>query len=95
MSCPPDTKDLRACLLCSLVKNTHQFLQDGCDNCPFLKLNSRKEGRERMQECTSVTFEGMIAMMQPQPSWIAQWQRISDVCLAANSYLLSSAGGWL
>jgi len=32
---------------------------------------------ERVAECTSINFDGMIAMMDPDGSWVAKWQRIS------------------
>lgn len=32
---------------------------------------------ERVAECTSTIYDGMIAMMEPEESWVARWQRIS------------------
>lgn len=32
---------------------------------------------ERVAECTSINFDGMIAMVNPEESWVAKWQRIS------------------
>lgn len=32
---------------------------------------------ERVAECTSTIFDGMIAMIEPDESWVARWQRIS------------------
>jgi hypothetical protein len=32
---------------------------------------------ERVAECTSINFDGMIAMVKPGESWVAKWQRIS------------------
>lgn len=34
---------------------------------------------ERVAECTSINFDGMIAMMDPDGSWVAKWQRISEL----------------
>jgi transcription elongation factor SPT4 len=31
---------------------------------------------ERVDECTSANFDGMIAVMKPEESWVARWQRI-------------------
>ena len=28
-------------------------------------------------ECTSPTFDGMVALIEPTESWVAQWQRIN------------------
>ncbi|KAG7224496.1 hypothetical protein INR49_015020 [Caranx melampygus] len=77
---PKDLRHLRACLLCSLVKTIDQFEYDGCDNCEsFLQM---KGNREMVYECTSSSFDGVIAMMSPEDSWVAKWQRIGkDVCL--------------
>jgi transcription elongation factor SPT4 len=33
---------------------------------------------ERVAECTSINFDGMIAMLKPDESWVAKWQRISE-----------------
>lgn len=71
---PKDQRNLRACLLCSLVKTLEQFEYDGCDNCEeYLRL---KNNRERVYDCTSSNFDGLIALMGPEDSWVAKWQRI-------------------
>jgi len=31
---------------------------------------------ERILECTSAQFDGVIAMTQPSESWVARWQRV-------------------
>uniref|UniRef100_A0A3P8YXC0 Transcription elongation factor SPT4 n=1 Tax=Esox lucius TaxID=8010 RepID=A0A3P8YXC0_ESOLU len=78
-TCPKDLRHLRACLLCSLVKSTtcfQLFEYDGCDNCEsYLQM---KGNREMVYECTSSSFDGVIAMMSPEDSWVAKWQRISN-----------------
>nr|XP_046154565.1 transcription elongation factor SPT4 isoform X1 [Oncorhynchus gorbuscha] len=74
-TCPKDLRHLRACLLCSLVKTIDQFEYDGCDNCEsYLQM---KGNREMVYECTSSSFDGVIAQMSPEDSWVAKWQRIS------------------
>ncbi|XP_067113450.1 transcription elongation factor SPT4 isoform X2 [Osmerus mordax] len=71
---PKDLRHQRACLLCSLVKTIDQFEYDGCDNCEsYLQM---KGNREMVYECTSSSFDGVIAMMSPEDSWVAKWQRI-------------------
>lgn len=71
---PNTMRNLRACLLCSLIKTSDQFEVDGCENCEqWLHL---KGDRERVYNCTSSAFEGIIAMMQPNDSWVAKWQHI-------------------
>ena len=54
-----------------------QFEYDGCDNCEsFLRM---KKNKDRVMDCTSNNFDGMIAVMSPEDSWICKWQRISKV----------------
>jgi transcription elongation factor SPT4 len=71
---PDELKALRACLGCGLVKTFRQFYENGCDNCEFLGL---AENTRRCQECTTSYFEGSVAVLEPQGSWVAKWQRIS------------------
>ncbi|XP_009321896.1 PREDICTED: transcription elongation factor SPT4 [Pygoscelis adeliae] len=60
--CPPQTID--------------QFEYDGCDNCDaYLQM---KGNREMVYDCTSSSFDGIIAMMSPEDSWVSKWQRISN-----------------
>ncbi|CAH7669647.1 Spt4/RpoE2 zinc finger-domain-containing protein [Phakopsora pachyrhizi] len=66
---------LRACMLCSFVQSALQFKKDGCPNCEDI-LNMR--GRpERVLDCTTGTFDGTVALMDPSQSWVAKWQRIN------------------
>lgn len=46
---------LKACMSCSLIKTTQQFVVDGCDNCPFM---SYRNDRERVFACTTSQFVG-------------------------------------
>ncbi|XP_005093709.1 transcription elongation factor SPT4-A [Aplysia californica] len=71
---PKDLRNLRACLLCSLVKTFEQFEFDGCENCDeYLHM---KNNSDAVYECTSANFDGLIAMMSPEDSWVAKWQRV-------------------
>uniref|UniRef100_A0A8C5QYW1 Transcription elongation factor SPT4 n=1 Tax=Leptobrachium leishanense TaxID=445787 RepID=A0A8C5QYW1_9ANUR len=71
---PKDLRHLRACLLCSLVKTIDQFEYDGCDNCEaYVQM---KGNREMVYDCTSSSFDGIVAMMSPDDSWVSKWQRI-------------------
>lgn len=72
---PRDFHNLRACLLCHLIKHADQFEKNGCENCEqYLAL---KHHRDMITSCTTPTFSGMIALCQPDDSWVARWQRIS------------------
>uniref|UniRef100_A0A914D6Z5 Transcription elongation factor SPT4 n=1 Tax=Acrobeloides nanus TaxID=290746 RepID=A0A914D6Z5_9BILA len=73
---PRDLRGLRACLVCSLVKSADQFDEDGCENCEkFLNL---KGDPDKVYECTSANFDGMIAVCEPQDSWVSRWQNINN-----------------
>eukprot|EP00088_Acartia_fossae_P067122 TRINITY_DN83553_c0_g1_i1.p1 TRINITY_DN83553_c0_g1~~TRINITY_DN83553_c0_g1_i1.p1 ORF type:complete len:132 (+),score=21.88 TRINITY_DN83553_c0_g1_i1:28-396(+) len=73
---PKDLRQLRACLVCSLVKTFDQFETDGCDNCEnFLHM---KRNRDNVYDCTSTNFDGMVAACKPRDSWVCKWQRIKD-----------------
>jgi hypothetical protein len=37
-SVPAALKGIRACKRCGILKTWDQFLQEGCENCPFLEL---------------------------------------------------------
>lgn len=85
---PKDLRQLRACLSCSLIKNVDQFEADGCENCDeFLHM---KSDRDKVYMCTSNNFDGMIALMSPEDSWVAKWQRINR--FTKGIYAISVAG---
>ncbi|XP_077995453.1 transcription elongation factor SPT4-A-like [Glandiceps talaboti] len=72
---PKEMRNMRACLLCSLIKNLEQFELDGCDNCDdYLQL---KGNRDMVYDCTSSSFDGVVALMSPEDSWVAKWLRIN------------------
>ncbi|XP_015124570.1 transcription elongation factor SPT4 [Diachasma alloeum] len=72
---PKDLRGLRACMVCSLIKTFDQFEMDGCENCDeFLRL---KNNKDNVFDCTSSNFDGMIAAMSPEDSWVCKWQRIN------------------
>ncbi|KAI9190699.1 Spt4/RpoE2 zinc finger-domain-containing protein [Polychytrium aggregatum] len=72
---PRDRRRQRACLLCGLIKSTSQFQNDGCDNCyVWVKTDVS------YFEYTSAKFDGAIAMLEPDSSWVARWQRIDKFC---------------
>jgi len=87
-SIPKELRGLRACLVCSMVKTIDQFERDGCDNCEkFLHI---KNDREFVMTCTSSNFDGVIAMVNPDDSWVARWQRIDK--LKPGCYAVSVSG---
>ena len=62
-------KHLRACISCKLVKTEGQFDEEGCSNCNWDLADYTDE--------TTPDFTGMIAMMEPEDSWVAKWQRMA------------------
>ncbi|KAG0150031.1 hypothetical protein CROQUDRAFT_668916 [Cronartium quercuum f. sp. fusiforme G11] len=66
---------LRACMLCSYVQTAQSFKKDGCPNCD--DLLEMKGNSDKVLECTSGTFDGTVAVMKPDESWVAKWQRIN------------------
>lgn len=72
---PTELRHLRACLVCSLVKTLGQFERDGCENCnEFLHM---KNSNDTAMDYTSSSFDGLIALMSPEDSWVAKWQRLT------------------
>jgi len=72
-SVPTAIKGVRACLRCGLIKSLDQFLEMGCENCPYLDMEGN---HERCNKCTTAFFEGQVAVMDPSESWTAKWLRV-------------------
>ncbi|KRX99451.1 60S ribosomal protein L7a [Trichinella pseudospiralis] len=72
---PKDFRNLRACLVCSMIKSIDQFESQGCDNCE--QFLSMKDDRDKVFDCTSANFDGMIFLTDPDDSWVGRWQMIS------------------
>ncbi|KAI0922102.1 hypothetical protein AcV5_000484 [Taiwanofungus camphoratus] len=71
----PRAKQLRACLLCSIIQAPADFRKHGCPNCE--ELMQMKGYPDRIQACTTTHFDGVIAVIDPETSWVGRWQRIS------------------
>ena len=67
-------RGLRACMVCSIVQAGNKFVSSGCPNCEeFLEM---RHSADVVHDCTSAVFEGMIALADPESSWVAKWQRL-------------------
>ncbi|KAF9787059.1 transcription initiation protein spt4 [Thelephora terrestris] len=71
----PKARQLRACLLCSLIQTPGDFRKSGCPNCE--EILQMKGSPDRIQSCTSTYFDGIIALIDPETSWVGRWQRTS------------------
>lgn len=47
---PRDLRQLRACMVCSLIKSAAMFEEQGCDNCE--QLLEMRNDREKVDMCT-------------------------------------------
>ncbi|KAH8999565.1 transcription initiation protein spt4 [Lactarius hengduanensis] len=67
------SKNLRACLLCSIIQTPIDFRRNGCPNCE--EIMQMKGSPDRIQACTTTHFDGSVAVVDPEKSWVARWQR--------------------
>lgn len=65
---------LRACLSCHIVMSERQFVSMGCPNCPYLQLDGN---RHAVADCTTSNFSGLIALLNPEKSWVARFNKLS------------------
>lgn len=70
-------RQLRACLLCSLIQSPADFRRNGCPNCE--EIMQMKQSQDRVAACTTTHFEGVVAVVDSE-SWVARWQRTCE-CL--------------
>ncbi|KAF8427462.1 putative transcriptional elongation protein Spt4 [Tirmania nivea] len=71
---PGQYRNLRACMVCSIVQPHSKFTKEGCPNCE--EAIHLRNNPDKVEDCTSPVFEGLIALWQPTSSWVSKWQRI-------------------
>lgn len=71
---PNQQRNMRACMVCSIVRTQQQFLTQGCPNCEhLLELAGNSD---QINDCTSQVFEGLITVADTSKSWVARYQRL-------------------
>ncbi|RBR12860.1 uncharacterized protein FIESC28_08450 [Fusarium coffeatum] len=71
-----NARNLRACMICSIIMTSTRFQNEGCPNCEeFLHL---QHSQDQIESCTSTVFEGVITLANPSESWIAKYQRLDS-----------------
>ncbi|KAF2128938.1 transcription elongation factor spt4 [Dothidotthia symphoricarpi CBS 119687] len=71
---PNQQKNMRACMVCAIVRTFHQFSTQGCPNCEdVLELAGNTE---QINDCTSQVFDGLISVADTTRSWVARFQRL-------------------
>jgi len=85
---PNSFRNLRAYLLCSLIKTMDQFEDTGCENCE--EVLQMKGDPDKVRDCTSANFDGMISLCDQEESWVARWQKINTKCKGI--YAISVSG---
>ncbi|KAF2024587.1 Spt4-domain-containing protein [Setomelanomma holmii] len=67
-------RNMRACMVCSIVRTQQQFLTQGCPNCEdIIELANNPD---QINDCTSQVFEGLISVSDTSRSWVARYQRL-------------------
>jgi len=69
-SVPNYIKGIRACKVCGILKTMDQYINDGCENCPFLDMAN--------PSVSTPFYEGQLALMDPKDSWAAKWIRVDS-----------------
>ncbi|KAI9887683.1 MAG: hypothetical protein M1823_000547 [Watsoniomyces obsoletus] len=68
-------RNLRACMLCGILKLQQEFLNQGCPNCEeYLEYRGHADA---IDDCTSQVWEGMLLLIDPAKSWVARFTRLN------------------
>ncbi|ODV92956.1 hypothetical protein CANCADRAFT_49373 [Tortispora caseinolytica NRRL Y-17796] len=69
-------KNDRACMVCGVIRSFDEFAKNGCPNCESVLNYAGSE--DIIQDCTSPSFEGIVALGEPGESWVGRWLRIES-----------------
>lgn len=61
-------------MICAIIQPYREFVTQGCPNCE--SLLAFKNDDELVQDCTSPSFEGLMAVCDTANSWAARWLRV-------------------
>ncbi|KAF1844876.1 transcription elongation factor spt4 [Cucurbitaria berberidis CBS 394.84] len=67
-------RNMRACMVCSIVRTQQQFMSYGCPNCE--EILEMIGNSEQVNDCTSQVFDGLISVADTKRSWVARYQRL-------------------
>ncbi|RPA87356.1 transcription elongation factor spt4 [Ascobolus immersus RN42] len=67
-------RKLVACMVCAFIQTASYFVKNGCPNCDeVIKLRNEPD---KVDDCTSSEYEGIITIHEVSESWVAKWQRL-------------------
>lgn len=61
-------------MICGIVQKFKDFVSNGCPNCDSLLAFTNDD--TLVQDCTSPSFEGIVAICDSKNSWVAKWLRV-------------------
>ncbi|KAF2203315.1 putative transcriptional elongation protein Spt4 [Delitschia confertaspora ATCC 74209] len=71
---PKHYRQLRACMVCGILRTELLFKREGCPNCEeFMQLRGDSDA---IAACTSQVYEGTIAVADTRRSWVARHNRL-------------------
>lgn len=74
MATNAEIRKLRACLRCQFVQMGRDYHARGCPNCE--DVLAMQGSWDTVGETTTTNYDGLIAMTNPEQSWVAKWQHI-------------------
>jgi transcription elongation factor SPT4 len=60
-------------MVCGSVRTFEHFRSAGCPNCE--SLLSLTNSPDRILDCTSTMWSGLVGVVKAEGSWVVRWQR--------------------